>query len=129
MEAKYNLYVVLIDSNKISKYKDIIDYTYGKNNNEKSIKLYVYPIKYSNDIKKLSLKYVNRFLPYEEKINVDEDTFEKYFGKYYLDTGIKTTYKFNYIVFILFLLVLIFIALIIKYVIKSKKNKKKEDNK
>ncbi len=120
------LYVIAIYKKDISKYQSIIDYTYGKKDTSKNKKVYVYPIKNSDAIKNVSIKYINKFLPFDERIDLDLDNYDKYLSKYYLDTTYKTYYKFNYIVFILFLLVIIIIFIIISYILK-KKNEKLEN--
>ena len=58
-----------------------------------------------------------------EEVNLVKVSIVEYLGDYYLDTTIKTHYKFNYIVFILFFIVMILLLIIINFIIRNKLEK------
>ena len=110
---KNNIYIVAIPKKYENKYQEIIDYTYRKTNKTKTIKVYGLPIKANREIKDLVIKYINKFLPFQEQIPITNENYKEYIPNTILDTTIKETYTFNYIVFILFLIFGIFFLLLI----------------
>lgn len=114
VRAKKKIYVIAISKQKTKKYQNIINYTYGKTKKGKTMKVYGYPLKKNNKIKKLEMKYINYFLPYEERININNHNYNQYLFNTYLDTTINPLYQFNYIVFLLLLLFVIVLFIFIK---------------
>ncbi len=123
-DKKNRTYIIAVPKKDKNKYRKIIDYTYGKIDKTKSVKVYGLPIKSNNEIKKLVIKYINKFLPLQEKIPITEENYNKYLPNTILDTTIKENYNFNYIVFILFLIFGIFFLLLIKLIFFKKYQKK-----
>lgn len=111
-----NIYVIAIAKNDLKKYQALIDYTYGKSKEKKTITVYGYPVNINSRIKDLVIKYINKFLSYEERLDINKNNYDKYLGTTYLDTTINSFYKFNYIVFILFLLFIIVLGIFIKII-------------
>jgi len=121
-----NIYIIAIETKEKAKYQEIIDYTYGKTKNKKNLQVYGYPINTNTKIKDLAIKYINKFLSLEERLEINKNNYHKYFGSTYLDTTINSYYKFNYIVFILFLLFLVVLSLFIKIIFCGGFKKKNE---
>lgn len=113
---KKNIYVIAINKKDQKKYQEMIDYTYEKSKEKKKLKIFGYPIEKNTQIKNLEIKYINKFLSYEEKIEINENNYQTYLANTYLDTTINSFYKFNYIVFILLLLLAIVTYLFIKVI-------------
>ncbi len=124
VKSKNNIYIVAIDGRDKEKYTGIIDYTYGKTKDVKQTKIYGYPIKVNTKIQNLAVKYINDFLSYEDKIDIDINNYSKYFPDTYLDTTIHEFYKFNYIVFFLLLLVLFILILFVYHFFLKRRIKK-----
>ena len=116
VKDKKNIYVIAINKKDQKKYQEIIDYTYVKTKEKKSLKIFGYPIEKNTQIKNLEIKYINKFLSYEEKIEINKNNYPIYLASTYLDTTINPFYKFNYIVFILLLLLVIVTYLFIKVI-------------
>ncbi len=112
-----NIYVVAISKKEIKGYQNVMNYTYGKTKERKTMKIYGYPISKNNQIKKLEMKYINYFLPYEERININYHNYNQYLFDTYLDTTINPLYQFNYIVFLLLLLFAILLFIFIKIIV------------
>ncbi len=119
-DKKNNTYIIAILKKDKNKYQKIIDYTYDKIDKTKLVKVYGLPIKSNDEIKRLVIKYINKFLPLQEKIPINEENYNKYLPNTILDTTIKENYNFNYIVFILFLIFGIFFLLLIKLIFFKK---------
>lgn len=113
---KKNIYVVAISKKKIKEYQNIINYTYGETKEKKVIKIYGYPINKNDKIKKLEMKYINKFLPYDERVDINSQNYNRYLFNTYLDTAINPLYQFNYIVFILLLLFALMLFIFIKVI-------------
>lgn len=116
VKDKKNIYVVAISKNKKKEYQNIINYTYGKTKKKQIIKLYGYPINKNGQIKKLEIKYINKFLPYEERVDINSRNYNQYLFNTYLDTAINPLYQFNYIVFLLLLLFAFMLFIFIKVI-------------
>lgn len=123
-DNKNNIYIIAILKKDKNKYQEIIDYTYGKIDKIKLVKVYGLPIKSNNEIKRLVIKYINKFLPLQEKVPINKENYNKYLPDTIFDTTIKENYEFNYIVFILFLIFGIFFLLLIKIIFLKKYQKK-----
>lgn len=113
-DLESHVYIVAISKDEKKKYQGIIDYTYGKSNHKEQIKVYGYPILENEQIHRLIIKYINKFLPYEEHLDISEENYSNYFFNTYLDTTIQKMDQFNIIVFLLFLLFILFFYLFIK---------------
>lgn len=122
---KYNaIYIIAINNKTLDKYKDMIEYTYGKKEKVNSIKLYGLPVKISKDLKQLVINNINKFLTFKEQIDITLENYEEYLPITFLDTTIKENYKFNYVVFLLFLIFGIIFLLLIKILFFKKLEEK-----
>lgn len=108
------LYIIAINSKEIDKYKAMIEYTYGRGEKTKPIKLYGLPVKVNKELKELVMSNINKFLSSKEQININDKNYEEYFPSTFLDTTIKENYKFNYVVFLLFLICFLIFLMLIK---------------
>lgn len=119
----WHIYLIAINEKEIDKYQKIIDYTYGKTKEvPKTIRVYGYPKLIDEDIKKLSIKNINKFIPKDNEIKITEKNYEKYLTNSYLDTTKEKEEGFNTILFITLLaLLLVIILFIITLFDKGKK--------
>lgn len=112
--GEWHTYVIAIDEDDYDKYKDIIDYSYGKTKEEvEPITAYGYPTIMSDDLKEMILNNVSNFLPKENNVEITEDNLEEYLTNTYLDTTKEKEEGFNTILFITLLLLFIVIALLV----------------
>lgn len=122
---KYNvIYIISIDNNKLDKYENMIEYTYGKREKVDSIKLYGLPVRVSQELKQLIINNINKFLSFNEQMDITVENYEEYLPITFLDTTIKEQYKFNYVVFLLFLIFSILFLLLIKLLFFKKLDEK-----
>ena len=55
-DGSWHIYIIAINDSDYNKYKDIIDYTYGRTNKKpKDIKIYGYPVQIKKEVKNLGL--------------------------------------------------------------------------
>lgn len=129
----WHTYLVAINEDDYNKYKDIIDYTYGRKEVEpKSIKVYGYPIVINDQLKELAIKNIKNFVPKENEVVITKDNFNDYLTNSYLDTTKERTDSFNplltlnYLV-LAFVIILFVITLLGKdnYILKYKKKKER----
>lgn len=101
----WHTYLIAIKKSDYSKYKNIIDYTYERTKeNQVPLKIYGYPVKIPNNVKKLAIKNIENFVPIENKVVLTSDNFEKYLTDTYLDTTMSKKKDVNYIIVILLLM-------------------------
>lgn len=133
----WHTYLIAIDENDYDKYKEIIDYTYERTNEEpKPLKVYGYPEIIKSDLKSLAIKNIVNFVPAENEVTITEDNFETYLTNSYLDTTKEKQDYFSIILFITLILLFIMIALFLftvfdknKVISLPKSKKEKLDNK
>lgn len=122
VKDKNNIYMIAIKKEEKEKYQRIINYTYGKTKNKTKLKIAGFPIKINKEIKTLSIKYINHFLSYENRVDINEKNYEEYLPLTYLDTTIQEFYGFNYIVFFLFLLFILLFLSVLLFCIKKRRS-------
>ncbi|MBQ6477608.1 MAG: hypothetical protein IJI43_04165 [Bacilli bacterium] len=110
---KWHTYLIAINEDNISKYQELIDYTNNKVKKAKPIKVYGYPIVISDELKNVSIKHINEFLPKENEVNINKDNYDDYLTNCYLDTTKSKKEDFNLLLFIVLFLILIMIFLMI----------------
>lgn len=126
----WHTYLIAIKKENYKKYKDIIDFTYERTKNRpNSMEIYGYPRKIPDDVKKLAIKNITKFVPIENQTVITETNFDKYLTNTYLDTTIKQTHSFNYYVLVLLIMsFILFIVIIYTIFEKDKKVKSKKKN-
>lgn len=112
--GEWHTYLIAISKKSYKKYKDIIDYTYERNNKKpKKIKVYGYPKAITKNIKQLAKKNINNFIPIENQVVLTNKNFEKYLTNTYLDTTLNKTHSTNYIIVTLLVMAIIIIVLLL----------------
>ena len=112
--GEWRTYLVAIDEDNYSKYKDIIDYSYERITEEpEPLKVYGYPSIISEELKEMALNNIDNFLPKENKIEITSENFENYLTNSYLDTTQDKREYFNIILFATLILLMIMIFLLI----------------
>lgn len=110
----WHTYLIGINEDDYDKYKDIIDYTYERIEEEpKPIKVYGYAEIIKDDLKQLAIKNVENFVPAENEIKITEENFETYLTNSYLNTTKEQTERFSPVLFITLILLFIMIAILI----------------
>lgn len=129
----WHTYLVAIDEANYNKYKDIIDYTYGRRETApKPIKVYGYPMVISDNLKDMAINNMKNFVPKDNEVVITKDNFDNYLTNSYLDTTKERTDSFdplltlNYLV-LAFIIILFVITLLGKesYILKYKKKKER----
>lgn len=112
--GKWHTYIIAINEDDIKKYKDIIDYTYGRVKNiPKKIKVTGYPILINEDLKNIAIKNIRGFLPEENEVVITSENFNSYLTNCYLDSTKKELKGFNLLLMIILLMMLFIIFLLI----------------
>ncbi len=110
----WHTYLVGINEDEYTKYKDIIDYTYERTDKEPiPLKIYGYPEIIKDDLKELAIKNISNFVPAENEIKITNENFETYLTNSYLNTTKEKTERFSLALFISLILLFIMIALFI----------------
>lgn len=110
----WHIYLLAINEKDYSKYKKIIDYSYGRRKKQpKSVRVYGYPMVISKDLKELTIKNYKNFVSFENQVELNLDNFNEYLTNAYLDSTKKEEHQFNWIVVILMILELVLIVLIV----------------
>jgi len=92
----WHTYLIAIDELEYNKYKDIIDYTYGRTEREpKALKVYGYPVVVNDKIKDLAISNIKNFVPKENEVVITKDNFNDYLTNSYLDTTKSREDVFN----------------------------------
>ena len=146
----WHTYLIGINEDEYDKYKDIIDYTYERIEEEPApVKVYGYAEIIKDDLKQIAIKNVDNFVPSENEIKITEDNFETYLTNSYLNTTKEKTDHFSSTLFITLILLFVMISLFLFTIfdkdnfiytlsdeftekikkIRKKKNKKNKRNK
>ncbi len=123
----WHTYLIAINEDDYDKYKDIIDYTYERIEEEpEPLKAYGYPEIIKADLKALAIKNIDNFVPAENEVDITEENFETYITNSYLNTTKEKTDYFSGILFITLILLFIMIALFIFTIFDREKTKVEE---
>ena len=120
--GRWHTYLIAINEDEISKFKDIIDYTYEKTERMPDpIKVYGYPKITKDKVKELAIKNIKSFVPKENEIVITKDNYDTYLTNTYLDTTQEEKDNFSVVLFITLLLLLAVIVLLILTIIDKDK--------
>ena len=120
--GRWHTYIIAINEDQISEFKNIIDYTYGKTERVPDpIRVYGYPKITKDKVKELAIKNIKSFIPKENEVVITKDNFNDYLTNTYLDTTIEKNDSFNLVLFITLLLLLVVIVLFVLTVIDKDK--------
>ena len=112
--GKWHTYLIAINEDEISKFKDIIDYTYEKTERVPDpIKVYGYPKVTKDKVKELAIKNIKYFVPKENEVTITKENYDSYLTNTYLDTTVKEKDEFSIVLFITVLLLVAVIVLLI----------------
>ena len=112
--GRWHTYVVAINEDRISDFKDIIDYTYERTERiPDTVRIYGYPKITKDKIKELAIKNIKSFVPKENEVVITKDNYDNYLTNTYLDTTQEKKDDFNVILFITLLLLLLVIVLFV----------------
>lgn len=110
----WHTYLVAINESEIKRFKQIIDYTYGKTKDiPKTITVYGYPVLINNELKEIAIKHIKEFVPESNEVEITKDNFSDYLTNSYLDTTKEQVKSFNYLLLLTLLLILFMIFLMI----------------
>ncbi len=118
--GRWHVYIIGINKDDYSKYKKIIDYSYEKiSEKPKPIKVYGYPEITDDNLKKVAIKNISKFLPKENEITITEENYETFLTNSYLDTTQSKKQSFSidlaiYSFLLFFFLISLFLTLINK---------------
>ena len=120
--GRWHTYLIAINEDRISDFKDIIDYTYEKTERiPDPVRVYGYPKMTKDKMKELAIKNIKSFIPKENEVNITKDNFDTYLTNTYLDTTMEKEDSFSFILFITLLLLLVVIVLFVLTVIDRDK--------
>ncbi len=92
----WHTYIIAINENEINKYKDLIDYSYGRIDNvPKEIKVYGYPVVINDKLKEVAISNIKNFVPKDNEVVITKDNFDNYLTNSYLDTTKERTDSFD----------------------------------
>ena len=115
----WHTYIIAIKESDISKYQDIIDYSYGKTNVAPDrIIVRGYPVEINDELKELSIKHLNEFLPSYNAVQITNENYNDYLTNCYLDTTISRENKLS-IGLIISLVLLLIVLILLIYTIKE----------
>lgn len=110
----WHIYLLAIDEKDYKKYKEIIDYSYGRTEKKpKKVRVYGYPSATSKELKELTIKNYKNFVSFENEVELTLENFDTYLTNTYLDSTKEKQKNFNWIVVILMILDLVLFVLII----------------
>lgn len=113
--GQWHTYLVAIDEDDYSKYKDIIDYTYERTTEvPEPVKVYGYPVVIDDELKQLAIQNITNFVPAENEVVITNDNFNTYLTNSYLDTTLPRQEKFS---FALFLVIVILIIVVLMFIL------------
>ena len=113
--GQWHTYLVAIDEDDYSKYKDIIDYTYERTTEvPEPVKVYGYPVVIDDELKQLAIQNITNFVPAENEVVITNDNFNTYLTNSYLDTTLSRQEKFS---FALFLVIVILIIVVLMFIL------------
>ena len=120
--GRWHTYLIAINEDEISTFKDIIDYTYGKTNRiPDSVRVYGYPKIINDKVKDLAIKNIKSFVPKENEVVITKDNFNDYLTNTYLDTTKEKEDNFSIILFVTLLLLVVVITLFVLTIIDKDK--------
>ena len=112
--GQWHTYLMAIKESQISKYKDIIDYTYERTKKVPNpIKVYGYPVNTSEELKTLAIKNIENFVPATNEVKITKDNYDTYLTNSYLDTTKSRKDSFDILLFASLLLLLFVVVLFI----------------
>ena len=121
----WHTYLIAINEEDYSKYKDIIDYTYERTKEEpKSIRAYGYPVIVPDEVKKLAIKNIPSFVPKENEVKITEDNYNEYLTNSYLDTTKEEIDRTSLKLSISLGLLIVMIILLMRTILIKDKNRK-----
>lgn len=110
--GQWHTYLIAINDSDYSKFKDIIDYTYERTEEEpEPVKVYGYPVIINDELKDLAIKNLPNFIPAENEVIITKDNFDQYLTNSYLDTTLSREDTFSVPLFIILLMIFIMICL------------------
>lgn len=120
--GRWHTYLIAINEDEISTFKNIIDYTYGKTERiPDPVRVYGYPKIVKDKIKELAIKNIKSFIPKENEVVITNENYNDYLTNTYLDTTIEKKDDFNMVLFITLLLLFVVIVLFILTLIDKDK--------
>ena len=112
--GQWHTYLVAIDEEDYSKYKDIIDYTYERTTEvPEPVKVYGYPVVIDDELKELAIQNIVNFVPAENEVVITAENFDTYLTNSYLDTTISQKEEFSVVLFLVIVILVIIILLFI----------------
>lgn len=110
--GQWHTYLIAINDSDYSKFKDIIDYTYERTEEEPDpVKVYGYPVIINDELKDLAIKNLPNFIPAENEVIITKDNFDQYLTNSYLDTTIEREDTFSVPLLIILLMIFVMICL------------------
>lgn len=120
--GRWHTYLIAINEDEISTFKNIIDYTYGKTERiPDPVRVYGYPKIVKDKIKELAIKNIKSFIPKENEVVITNENYNDYLTNTYLDTTMEKKDDFNMVLFITLLLLFVVIVLFILTLIDKDK--------
>lgn len=120
--GRWHTYLIAINEDEISTFKNIIDYTYGKTERiPDPVRVYGYPKIVKDKIKELAIKNIKSFIPKENEVVITNENYNDYLTNTYLDTTIEKKDDFNMVLFITLLLLFVVIVLFVLTLIDKDK--------
>lgn len=120
--GRWHTYLIAINEDEISTFKNIIDYTYGKTERiPDPVRVYGYPKVVKDKIKELAIKNIKSFIPKENEVVITNENYNDYLTNTYLDTTMEKKDDFNMVLFITLLLLFVVIVLFILTLIDKDK--------
>jgi len=121
-EEQWRISLIAIREQDYKVYKNLIDYSYGRiEEKPNSITIYGYAREITPELKELAIKNIEHFLPFERRIELNEDNFQDFLSNVYLDTTIEQADDINPRITILtFMTIVLFILLIFTIFDKDK---------
>jgi len=112
--GQWHTYLIAIRESDYDKYKEIIDYTYERMEEEpKPIVVYGYAAIISKELKQIAIKNISNFVPSENEVVITDQNFDKYLTNSYLDTTMIRQDRFSITLFLVLLLIAIMIIVMI----------------
>ena len=112
--GQWHTYLIAIDEEDYSKYKDIIDYTYERTTEvPEPVKVYGYPVVIDDELKELAIQNIVNFVPAENEVVITAENFDTYLTNSYLDTTISQKEEFSVVLFLVIVILVIIILLFI----------------
>ena len=114
----WHTYLLAINEDDYEKYKEIIDYTYGRiESKPEPIRVYGYPAITNDELKELAIKNINKFVVPENEVIITSENYEQYLTNSYLDTTLNKTNFRDVLLYGSFCLLIIIILLLLLTII------------